>query len=132
MKKLIVINGTMGVGKSALCERLYKSLENSVWLDGDWCWLMHPWMFSEENILMVEENITILLGNYLKNTGIQYIVFSWVLHDDAILSGLLAKLKRLAVYKKTETVKIDTTDYTIDTAAEEIVSRLTSLNCDRL
>ncbi|MGL4772778.1 MAG: AAA family ATPase, partial [Clostridium sp.] len=42
MKKLILINGTMGVGKSSTCQMLYKTIENSVWVDGDWCWMMHP------------------------------------------------------------------------------------------
>ncbi|NFM11999.1 nucleotide kinase, partial [Clostridium botulinum] len=37
IKKLIIVNGTMGVGKSTICENLHKTLPNSAWLDGDWC-----------------------------------------------------------------------------------------------
>lgn len=36
MKKLVIVNGTMGVGKSTIVSKLYKELEHSVWLDGDW------------------------------------------------------------------------------------------------
>lgn len=36
MKKLIIINGTMGVGKSTVCKQLLKILAPGVWLDGDW------------------------------------------------------------------------------------------------
>jgi len=46
-KKLIIINGTMGVGKSTISKALYKNLENSVWLDGDWCWMMNPFIVNE-------------------------------------------------------------------------------------
>jgi broad-specificity NMP kinase len=48
-----MIHGTMGVGKTTVCRELYKELNNSVWLDGDWCWLMHPFVVTEENIEMV-------------------------------------------------------------------------------
>jgi len=47
LKKLVIINGTMGVGKSTICKELSKRLENSVWLDGDWCWMMNPLICSE-------------------------------------------------------------------------------------
>ena len=33
MKKLIFINGPMGVGKTTVCQHLYKQLPDSVWLD---------------------------------------------------------------------------------------------------
>lgn len=49
MKKFVIVNGTMGVGKSTIVSKLYKELQHSVWLDGDWCWLMNPWVVTEEN-----------------------------------------------------------------------------------
>lgn len=58
MKKLIIINGTMGVGKTATSKALYQKLESSVWLDGDWCWMMNPFIVNEENKTMVIDNIT--------------------------------------------------------------------------
>ena len=61
MKKLIIINGTMGVGKSTVSELLLKEMENSVYLDGDWCWNMNPFTVNEENIEMVLKNIIFLL-----------------------------------------------------------------------
>ena len=44
MKKLILINGTMGAGKTTTCQELLKILQPSVFLDGDWCWKMHPFI----------------------------------------------------------------------------------------
>ncbi len=95
MKTLIVVNGTMGGGKTTLCEKLNKQLSSSVWLDGDWCWMMNPWVFSEENKAMVIENIGFLLRNYLKNSGFDYVLFSWVIHQDAIWNLILQQISDL-------------------------------------
>jgi predicted XRE-type DNA-binding protein len=48
-------NGTIGVGKSAIATALKNELENSVMLDGDWCWMMNPWKVTEENKKMVKQ-----------------------------------------------------------------------------
>ncbi|QOR36751.1 AAA family ATPase [Clostridium sp. 'deep sea'] len=92
MKKLIVINGTMGVGKTAVSSMLNKKLKPSVWLDGDWCWHMNPWIIDEQNKKMVEDNISYLLNNFLKNDNYQYIIFNWVLHKESIWQSLNSKL----------------------------------------
>ncbi|MNC13364.1 Shikimate kinase [compost metagenome] len=89
MKKLIIINGAPGVGKTTVSKELYKSLHKSVWLDGDWCWMMNPWVVTEENIKMVESNITYLLRNYVSNSTFDYIIFNWVLHREEIMLRLL-------------------------------------------
>lgn len=95
MKKLVIINGTMGVGKSTVCRQLLQTLDRSVWLDGDWCWMMQPWIVNEENILMVENNINYLLRSYITNSSFDYVIFSWVLHRREIINRLLAKLADL-------------------------------------
>ncbi|AJD25562.1 AAA domain protein [Clostridium botulinum] len=53
IKKLIIINGTMRVGKTATSKELNKKLNNSVWLDDDWCWMMNPFTVNDENKNMV-------------------------------------------------------------------------------
>ena len=91
-KKLIVINGTMGVGKSAISTALKNELENSVMLDGDWCWMMNPWNITEENKKMVKQNIIFLLNSFLNNPSFQYVIFTWVLHKEEILNSILEKI----------------------------------------
>lgn len=92
MKKLIIVNGTMGVGKTTVSEIVSDKLEPSVFLDGDWCWKMNPWVFSEENKNMVIDNITYLLNAYLRNSKFQYIIFCWVLHREYIFEQILSRL----------------------------------------
>lgn len=94
-KTLILINGCMGVGKTAVAQALYRRLQRSVWLDGDWCWMMNPWVISDENKRMVEDNIAYLLRSFLTNEGFDYVVFSWVMHRPEIIEGLLERLADL-------------------------------------
>jgi broad-specificity NMP kinase len=95
LKELIIINGTMGAGKTTICNELSKRLDHSVWLDGDWCWMMNPWIFSEENKKMVIENIVFLLRNYLKNSMYRYVIFGWVIHEKEILDVILKQVSDL-------------------------------------
>lgn len=92
MKKLIMINGTMGVGKSTVCNKLLGLLSPSVYLDGDWCWNMNPFVVSEENKEMEINNISYLLKSYLNNSGYEYIIFCWVMHEEYIIKQILDKL----------------------------------------
>ncbi|MNB74519.1 ribose 1,5-bisphosphokinase [compost metagenome] len=94
MKKLVIINGTMGVGKSTIVSNLYKQLENSVWLDGDWCWLMNPWNITEENKTMVMNNIHYILNQYLENSMFEYVFFTWVIHKESIFDEIVAGINR--------------------------------------
>ena len=49
MKKLFLIGGTMGIGKTSICQCLKDELLNSVFLDGDWCWYANPFQVTEES-----------------------------------------------------------------------------------
>jgi len=94
-KELIIINGTMGIGKTTICQRLYQKIQHCVWLDGDWCWMMNPWNFAEENKRMVEKNITFLLRSFLTNPNFDYVIFSWVIHTENIYNIILDRLEDL-------------------------------------
>ncbi|GJM69698.1 hypothetical protein HMSSN036_19140 [Paenibacillus macerans] len=119
--------------------------------------MMNPWIVNEENVKMVENNITYLLRNYLTNSTFDYVLFDWVLHREEILDGLLERLRdlefelkqitlicseeslrhrmeldhrtqeqialsieRLKLYKDMSTMKVDTSETTIDEAVERI------------
>ena len=82
----------MGVGKTTVCRRLKVLLPNSVFLDGDWCWDMHPFQITEETKAMVLDNICHLLYNVLGCSAFQNIIFCWVLHEQSILDSILARL----------------------------------------
>lgn len=92
MKNLFLIGGTMGVGKTTTAQMMKQKLDNSVFLDGDWCWDMHPFQVTEETKEMVMQNICFLLNNFIKCSVIQHIVFCWVMHQQAIIDEMIARL----------------------------------------
>ena len=92
MKHLILVGGPMGVGKTAVCQELKLLLHKSVFLDGDWCWDMHPFSVTQETKAMVMDNITHLLSNFLRCSEIEHVILGWVMHEQAILDELLARL----------------------------------------
>jgi len=92
MKKLYLIGGTMGVGKTAVCQELKFKLNNSVFLDGDWCWDAHPFQVTEETKNMVMENICFLLNQFIRCTAYDNIIFCWVIHEQSIIDTILNNL----------------------------------------
>ena len=91
-KTLYLIGGTMGVGKTTVCQILKKKMEKAVFLDGDWCWDADPFQVTEETKAMVMDNICHLLNNFLTCGAFENVVFCWVLHQREILDGILARL----------------------------------------
>lgn len=100
MKKLYLVGGTMGVGKTTVCQRLKKKLANAVFLDGDWCWDADPFTVTEETKRMVIENIVFLLDNFLRVSAYENVVFGWVMHQQSIIDSILDRLntKNTAVF----------------------------------
>ncbi len=92
MKRLILVGGTMGVGKTTTCRELARLLPHNVLLDGDWCWQMTPFTVSEETQAMVMDNIAHLLGNFLRCSRLENVIFCWVMHEQRIIDDLLARL----------------------------------------
>ena len=94
MKKLYLIGGTMGVGKTTTCQILKRKLDRSVFIDGDWCWDMHPFMVNEETKKLVLENICMLLNNDLKCSVFEHILFCWVMHEQSIINAILENIDK--------------------------------------
>lgn len=92
MKRLYLVGGPMGVGKTTVCRELQKRLDRSVFLDGDWCWDARPFQVTEETKAMVTENICFLLNNFLRCSAYDHVIFCWVLHQQGILDDILSRL----------------------------------------
>lgn len=92
MKTLYLIGGTMGVGKSTVCQCLKYKLNNSVFLDGDWCWDANPFIVTQETKKMVLENICFLLNNFIHCSAYENIIFCWVMHQQDIIDDILQNL----------------------------------------
>lgn len=116
MKNLIFINGTMGVGKTATSRELQKLLPNCVFLDGDWCWDMSPFIVNDETKKMVIDNISYLLNNFISCSVYENIIFCWVMHEQSILDDVLSRLDKhnRILYK-----------FSLVCSEQELISRIT-------
>ena len=92
MKHLYLIGGTMGMGKTTVGKILKSKLDNSVFLDGDWCWDMHPFIVTEETKRMVIGNIVFLLSSFLRCSAYKHVIFCWVMHEQAIIDELRSRI----------------------------------------
>lgn len=92
MKLVYLIGGPMGIGKSTICNQLNQDLDHSVFLDGDWCWNMDPFVVNQDTKNMVLDNITHCLNNFIHTPGIENIIFCWVMHKQDIIDQIIQKL----------------------------------------
>lgn len=90
MKNLIFINGTMGVGKTTTSKALLKTLPNSVFLDGDWCFYSDPMIVNEETFKMAGQNISFLLNNFLSCSSYENIIFCWVMFKESNIEDIIS------------------------------------------
>lgn len=92
MRHFILINGTMGVGKTTVCQHLKEKLDRCVFLDGDWCWDMHPFLVNNETKALVLDNISAVLNRDLTSDIFQYVLFCWVMQEEEIINAVLRRL----------------------------------------
>ncbi len=99
MKKLIVILGPNGVGKSTAAKAILSKCSNSAYVDADWCRAINPFSFTEETKKTVTENIFNLLRNYLKCKDVEMVIFPYGLHGErqSIFNEVIKKLKQECV-----------------------------------
>ena len=91
-KTLYLIGGPMGVGKTACARRLRDELPAAVMLDGDWCWDADPFVVTDETRAMVIDSICHVLGNLLICSAYENVIFSWVMHEQAIIDEICRRL----------------------------------------
>lgn len=115
MKKLYLIGGPMGVGKTAVGQELKRKLSRSVFLDGDWCWDANPFQVTAETQKMVLENICFLLNQFIRCSAYEHIIFCWVMHEQFIIDGILSNL---------ETTNCEIKAISLLCAADELRERL--------
>ena len=88
-KKLILISGSPCVGKTAVGTWLFERYDNSAYLDGDWCWCVHPFSTADSRLRNGDRGMSFLLSNYL-DSDFEYVFFtSVVLTDPGIREGIL-------------------------------------------
>ncbi|MCE5236245.1 MAG: AAA family ATPase [Clostridiaceae bacterium] len=102
-KKLIMVAGPAGVGKSAVCKELFKKIVGSAWLDGDWCWMVNPYPGkTAEQKTYAEKAFGYILDGYFNDDNTNTILFSWLIHSNFMFELVTNRI----TYTNYELVKV--------------------------
>lgn len=92
---IIIINGSLGVGKSSVAEQLQYKFDISVHLDGDCIGDVHPFeIYDEARIRHLYRTLELLVGFHQKN-GYPNFVINYVFESPESLQELLNLLRPL-------------------------------------
>ncbi|MBD5496327.1 MAG: AAA family ATPase [Lachnospiraceae bacterium] len=96
MKKIILILGANGVGKSTTSEILLQKLAKCAFIDADWCRAINPFPFTEATKIAVSDNIYSLFKNYLLCEDIEFVIFPYGFHGERkqIFEQVLSRLRQ--------------------------------------
>ena len=84
MKKFIIINGPMGVGKTVTGKLLCDKIGRTAFIDDDWCLDIHPFIGNKETKSMAIDNIIHMTKNYNICSECDTIVLSWIMSENSI------------------------------------------------
>ena len=96
MKRLILILGPNGVGKSSVSLALLQALPHSAYVDSDWCRMMNPPPTTAGELTAVRHNLLALMRNYFECPGIETVIFPYGFHGHRrqLFTQLLDALRR--------------------------------------
>jgi hypothetical protein len=106
MQKLIIINGTMGIGKTTVAKLVFTQLPCSAYLDGDEVWHINPFVVTDATKALVERNITSVLRGYL-DAGYEHVILSWVMYRQEIIDVIVKPLADLQPHVSVFTLVAD-------------------------
>jgi chloramphenicol 3-O-phosphotransferase len=90
---IIIINGSLGVGKTSVSEELHHKFEKSVHLDGDNIGNVHPFeIYDDARIEHLYRTLQLLVGFHQKY-GYQNFVINYVFESSGSLRNLLDLLR---------------------------------------
>jgi chloramphenicol 3-O-phosphotransferase len=92
---IVIINGSLGVGKSSVGDQLHYRFDKSVHLDGDYIADVHPFqIYDEARIHHLYHTLELLIGFHQKN-GYHNFVINYVFESPESLQELLDLLHPL-------------------------------------
>ena len=105
--KVIIINGPMGVGKTATGKLIAEKNPGTAFIDGDWCMDLHPFVGNHETKAVAVDNILHMIGNYQNCSECNMVVLVWLMDDQWVLQSIMNGLAALQAEVKTVTLVCD-------------------------
>ena len=69
-------------------------MHKSAFIDGDWCFDLHPFIANKETKDMAVDNIVHMINNYLNCSHCSYVVFSWVMDKKEVYQKIIESIHR--------------------------------------
>lgn len=96
MPTLLIINGTIGIGKTTVGRLVFGRLDNCAFLDGDAVWQIRPFEVTERTTAIPTRNIPFVLRSYFE-AGYETVILCWIMHRQDIIDRILAPLVDLCL-----------------------------------
>ncbi len=90
---IYLIGGAMGTGKTSCANQLKRFLYNSVVIEGDNLWNSQSVTFNDVHKKLVLKNIHSIINNCIETKAYTNVIFTWVMHTEAIIKDILSGLK---------------------------------------
>ena len=105
--KVIVINGSMGVGKTTVGKTIADRYPGTAFIDGDWCMDLHPLVGNAETRAMAVDNILHMVGNYLHCSACSMVVLVWLMDDPQVCRQVIDGISALQTEAEYVTLTCD-------------------------
>ena len=105
--KVIIINGPMGVGKTTVGEYIAEKCTGTAFIDGDWCFDIHPFVGNQETKTMAIDNILHMIANYRKCSICKMIVFVWLMDERWVYQKIADGISDMELEAKNFTLVCD-------------------------
>ena len=102
--KVIILNGPMGVGKTAVGKYIADHTPGTAFIDGDWCLDIHPFVGNRETKTMAVDNILHMIANYKKCSECKMIVLVWLMDNNWVYDAIIDGIKKLELEIKSVTL----------------------------
>lgn len=90
---IIIINGSVGVGKTSVSWELQEKFDKSIMLDGDYIGAVHPFEIYDDNRIQYLYDTLLLLVKFHHTNGYNDFVLNYVFESDKQLMSLVERLK---------------------------------------
>lgn len=84
MKKVSIIFGAPGIGKTTVAKILYQKILDSQYIDVDELWRINPFIVNDENKGLVETNLRQIYQSFYKHETLKHLIITWVVPTEGL------------------------------------------------
>ncbi|PKP07413.1 MAG: hypothetical protein CVU10_07695 [Bacteroidetes bacterium HGW-Bacteroidetes-5] len=91
---IIIINGSVGIGKTTIASGFQKKFDKSIMLDGDFIGAVHPFkLYDNSRIQYLYDTLEYIASFHLSN-GYKNLIINYIFESEKSLNSLLNRLQK--------------------------------------